>query len=230
MRMLLLVLMGLVLASSSMAASFIVEEDYAELRVGPGAHYPLFQALERGEKLELIKRSNSWLKLRASNGVSGWMSQYDFVQATHIAGRSFKAPRYELIASAGWLGGDAVYSLAGGYRLGSFITPMLGISRSVGEVSSSTLYQAQLEAEVFRFSRIQPYVAAGLGVFDSQPLQTQAGRFRNTSATFQLGGGFAYVFSSRFYARTGVSVLTLTTASVEQSAYFSWQTGVSAFF
>ena len=54
-----------------------VAEPYLEMHTGPGRGYPVFNVVERGDEVELLKRRTEWFKVRDARGREGWVHERD---------------------------------------------------------------------------------------------------------------------------------------------------------
>jgi len=61
-----------------------VSEPYLELHVGPGDDYSVFHVVDRGGKVEILKRRTGWFRVRTAKGREGWVSRKQ-IEATLLA-------------------------------------------------------------------------------------------------------------------------------------------------
>ena len=52
-----------------------VADPYLELHTGPGAGYPIFHVIDRGEPVEIIMRRTDWFQVRGPDGNEGWVDR-----------------------------------------------------------------------------------------------------------------------------------------------------------
>ena len=102
-----------------------VADPYLELHTGPGRGYPIFHVVDRGQSVEITMQRTDWYKVRAKNGVEGWVDraqmeltlqpdgqEVDFEQADLD---DFTDAKWEVGILAGDFGGANIISLYTGY-------------------------------------------------------------------------------------------------------------------
>lgn len=72
-------LLGLITVIVMLYANALIEHVYTKrsnnyLREGPGAYFKLVDILPLNEKLEIIERKNSWIKVESANNSVGWLA------------------------------------------------------------------------------------------------------------------------------------------------------------
>ncbi|MFQ5488167.1 MAG: SH3 domain-containing protein, partial [Gammaproteobacteria bacterium] len=86
----LLLMIVLCLSTSAALADRTVEvevaDPYLELHTGPGAAYPVFYVVERGDRVQILKRRTGWFKVRTAKGKEGWAARGDMEQTLLAAG------------------------------------------------------------------------------------------------------------------------------------------------
>ena len=51
----------------------VVAEPFLELHTGPGQGFPVFHVVDRGQRIEVLKRRTDWFQVRTDRGVRGWV-------------------------------------------------------------------------------------------------------------------------------------------------------------
>lgn len=123
-----------------------VMEPYIELHTGPGAGYPIFYVVDRGEFIEVIKRKTDWFKVRDEKGKTGWVSRAQLektfvpggeqIQLRRVSLDNFSGRRWE----AGLLGGEFIDSPVFEFvwRICDDRKP---VCRSIGITGDGNIYQ-----------------------------------------------------------------------------------------
>ena len=71
-----------------------VDGPYIELHSGPGRGYPVFHTVERGGRVELLKRRTDWYRVR-SGDVEGWVNRGDLDRMSGDAAIGYSTTRSE---------------------------------------------------------------------------------------------------------------------------------------
>ena len=48
-----------------------VTEPYIDMHTGPGRGYPVFNVIEQGDTIEILKRRSNWYKVKSPDGKTG---------------------------------------------------------------------------------------------------------------------------------------------------------------
>jgi len=120
-----------------------VLEPYVELRVGPGASYPIFHVVERGDKVEILKQRTDWYQIRTQKRKVGWVSRSDIEKTLVAPGVKLRIEdtTEEVFFSRHWeagvLGGsfegsDAI-TLYTGYAFNPYLSTEVSASQILGQ-------------------------------------------------------------------------------------------------
>lgn len=208
-------LLGLILIfllaapAAAQPVTVVVREPYLELHTGPGRGFPVFYAVERGARVELLQRRTDWYRLRAGRNIEGWVHRDRLaltLREVHPGLRAavldrFISNRLSISLGAGALDGDPLLRLSGVYHFDERYSAELGIAQVSGDYSSSRLYELSALWRPWPERRLVPYLALGLGYFDSVPRQTLLERTEVDGAAISAGIGVSARLSARFGLR-----------------------------
>ena len=218
----------------------IVGEPFVEMRTGPGRGYPAFLAAERGERLLILKRKNSWFKLQAVDGQSGWVN-LDALRGGRIAqGEAsvafdrvvdrFQSRRFE--------GGFLVGELGGAATIGGFaqynLVPRVGLRVSAGQIlgkfSDGWMATGDVVLTPFPDWRISPFFALGSGVVRTSPQTTLVQSESRTDEATHVAAGLKTYITRRFVLHMEFDDYIVLTNRDNNEEHQQWQLGFSVFF
>lgn len=155
---------------AAQANTALVEEDFLELRTGPGDAYPVFYTAEKGEQLEFIKRTNNWMNVKLGSKISGWIKTDDVFLQKQVAAISLSEmiDRKSLAINFGWFDGSGQYGISLGYRLRSRLTTELEFRDIVTGYSSSLMLLPKLNLQLYQVANFNPFVELGLGLINTR--------------------------------------------------------------
>lgn len=217
-----------------------VADPYIELHTGPGAGYPIFHVVDRGEFVEVIKRKTDWFKVRSAKGETGWVAREQMErtlttegEATHFAEAAlgdFSKRRWEV----GLLGGDfnaaPVMTFYGGYAFNANLAAELSLGQALGEFASSTLISLDLVSQPFPAWRASPFFAVGVGQIATKPRVTLVRAEDSSDATAHVGLGVRVYLSRRFILRAEYKSYVAFSSDDDNEEFEEWQAGFAFFF
>ena len=63
-----------------------VTEPYIDMHTGPGRGYPVFNVIEQGDTIEILKRRTNWYKVKSQDGKTGWSKASQLVRTLEPTG------------------------------------------------------------------------------------------------------------------------------------------------
>ena len=115
-----------------------VDDPYIEMHTGPGAGYPIFHVVDRGESIEVIKRRTDWFLIRTAAGVEGWASRAQMELTLQPSGErtevkdatltEFHGRRWEAGITGGDFSGATSFSAFGSYRMSANLSAELWVT------------------------------------------------------------------------------------------------------
>ena len=53
-----------------------VADPYLVMHTGPGRGYPIFNVVDRGETVAIVRQKTDWFKVRGPDGKEGWVAKH----------------------------------------------------------------------------------------------------------------------------------------------------------
>ena len=116
------------------------------MRTGPARGYPVFNVVDRGDRVEIVKRRTDWYLVRIDNGKEGWVTRSQLERTLQPDGEqvSFKKATIEDFTNARWetgilagdFGGANIISLYGSYSLTPNVSVEVWGSQILGNFSN----------------------------------------------------------------------------------------------
>jgi uncharacterized protein YgiM (DUF1202 family) len=233
-----------VLANSVIAADehqqVEVSDPFIDLRTGAGRSYPIFYVVERGEKVEILKRRTDWFKVRATNGKEGWVQQAQMEKTLTMLGEKlhfaeitnddFSQRKWEFGVMGGDFNGASAMSVYGGYSFNESLSSELALSEVLDDFSDSLLLNISLLSQPFPNWRASPFFLIGVGLIDTQARKTLVQSTDTTDQTAIVGAGFRMHLSKRFIFRTEYKNYIAFTSRDNNKEFNEWKTGFAVFF
>lgn len=243
--LLLVLLLKMLLNSSLVMAEEVypevkVTDPYIELHTGPGAGYPVFYVVERGEFVEVMKRKTDWFKVRASDGKVGWVVRAQMEQTLTPGGEQtqfaevslgdFSSRRWE----AGLLGGkfndSPVMSLYGAYALTDNLSAELSVSQVLGDFSSSWIANLNLLSQPFPAWRFSPFFTLGVGHIETRTKTTLIQAKDSNDEMAHVGFGLKTYLTRRFIFRIDYKNYVGFSSDDDNEEFEEWKAGFAFFF
>ena len=221
-----------------------VIDPFVEMRTGPGRGYPVFNSIEQGETVEVLKRKPDWYLIRTQKGKTGWTSDKQLARTLTTSGIPVKLPTVsygEYLQSkwrvgfttgqfiSGDLEGAETLSINAAYRYNDW----LGL-----EAAAGTFQNPDLSGKFYGFNGfieprpdwpLPPFLVLGLGEIsvDSQPIQAQLNIDQSNYS--KIGLGVSFYLGSNFAFRSEYRWYTIDTDTGD-SKVREWQIGFNTFF
>jgi hypothetical protein len=217
-----------------------ITDPYLELHTAPGAGFPVFHVVERGQWVEVLKRKTDWFKVRTANGKEGWANRRQMENTLTELGENlsfrdivlddFLSRRLEVGFGWGLFEEDPVLMLRVAYQFTPNIAAEFSRSIVTGVYSSSELGQINLQLIPYPDARFSPFFTVGGGTFRNTPKATLVGVETSTADTGNVGIGARYYLTRNFIVRADYREY-VAPVSVESAEHFSeWTLGLSVFF
>jgi hypothetical protein len=217
-----------------------VLDPYLEMHTGPGEGYPVFNVIERGKKLQVIKRRTDWFKVRTEKGKTGWVDRAQMEQTLTATGErtTFKKISEGDYSGRTWeagiLGGDFkgsnVMTVYTGYYFTENFSAELSLSQILGSFSSSTFLNVNLSLEPFPEWRVSPYFTLGTGIIRTRSQSTLVASTDRTDNSSHVGIGARMYFTRRFLMRLELKDYVLFSSDNDNEEIREWKIGFGVFF
>jgi uncharacterized protein YgiM (DUF1202 family) len=217
----------------------IVGGPFIELHTGPGRGYAKFHAVEKNERLRVIKTRTDWYKVETQDGKKGWVSRSALKNTLDAQGYplDFSPPNWKDVKDpwqfgllTGDLDGAISYTLLAGYRLTPNISAEIKYVQGFGEFSSAKSVSAMLLHQPFPQWRASPFFTLGAGTMKVYPDTVLVEAEDQQDNSVIVGAGLQYFLSHRVIARLEYNHHTLLTTRDNNLEVEEWKAGFSVLF
>lgn len=223
-----------------------IADPFIEIHTGPGRGYPVFFVVDRGQLVEVQKRKTDWFKVRYRHGeqeenvIEGWVNreqmqatltpQGDAVQFTDLTLESFSGRRWEAGMMGGTFNGAAVMTVYGGYAPLPTLSYEISLSQSIGDYSSSLIYNLNILSHPFPRWRYSPFFTIGIGYIHTSPDVTLVQAPDTDDAMAHVGIGLKTYLTRRFMLRVEYKDYIAFSSDDDNEEFEEWKAGFAFFF
>jgi Bacterial SH3 domain len=237
---LLLLLASLAVAEEDAYPEVKVAEPYIEMHTGPGAGYPIFNVVDRGDFVEVIKRKTDWFKVRTASGKSGWVNRLQMEKTLTPTGEpteftdaglgDFTKRRWEMGLVGGTFNGAPVLTAYGAYALMANLSAEISASKATGDFSSSDLVNFNLLTQPFSQWRYSPFFTLGIGQITTTPSLTLIQAQDSQDLIAHVGVGIKMYLTRRFILRAEYKNYVAFGSDDNNEEFEEWKAGFAFFF
>jgi len=216
-----------------------VVEPFIEMHTGPGRGYPVFNVVEQGESIEILKRKPDWYEIRSPDNTTGWTKASQLAHTLKPTGVPVDLPEvsqgdylrshWHIGFTGGQLEGSNTFSLKAGYRPVSWAGVEIEGGKLFDESVTSDYYGANLLVEPIPDWTLTPYFTVGLGRFDFDNRQKVIVEGTGSSDYISLGAGAGYYIGRSFVVRAEYRWYSVSTND-DTTGLNAWTIGLNAFF
>lgn len=216
-----------------------VADPYIDMHTGPGRGYPVFNVVEQGETVEILKRKTNWYKIRSPDGKTGWTKAKQLAHTLKPTGVPVDLPEtghgdylkshWMVGFTGGQLEGASTFSLAAGYRPLRWAGLEIEGGKIFDESVTSDYYGMNLLVEPLPDYRITPYGLIGGGKFSFNKRQKVVVEDAGSPTYGFIGAGAGYYVVSNFVIRGEYRRYSVSTNG-DRVWLNAWTIGLSAFF
>ena len=220
--------------------SVVVADPYLEMHTGPGRGYPIFNVVDRGDSVDIIKQRTDWFLVRTARGKEGWVDRAQMEQTLQRDGEQFSLRRatiedftnakWETGILAGDFGGANIISLYGSYSLNPNVSVELWGSQILGNYSNGWMASANIVHETFPEWRVSPFFTLGAGYIRTEPKSTIVLPEDRNDQIGHVGAGFRVYVTRRFLVRAEYKSYVVFTSRDENEEIEEWKVGFAFFF
>ena len=216
-----------------------VAEPYIEMHTGPGRGYPVFNVVEQGETVEILKRKTDWYKIRSADEKTGWAKATELAHTLKPSGVPVDLPEithgdylkssWRVGFNGGQIEGANTFSITGGYRLLSWVGTELEWGKIYDNSVTSDYYGANFLFEPETGWPVTPFVTIGAGQFQFNNRQKVVVEDAGNSDYFSIGVGASYYIGRNFVMRGEYRWYSVSTDD-DRVGLNSWRLGLNTFF
>lgn len=217
-----------------------VTDPYIEMHTGPGAGYPIFNVVDRGDYVEVIKRKTDWFKVRTAMGKIGWVSRQQMENTLTPTGEptkfadaglgDFTKRRWEIGLVGGTFNSAPVMTLYGAYALSANLSAELSASQVTGDFFSSDMFNFNLLSQPFSKWRYSPFFTLGLGQITTSPSVTLIQAQDSQDLIAHVGIGVKMYLTRRFIFRAEYKNYVEFGSDDNNKEFKEWKAGFAFFF
>ena len=217
-----------------------VVEPFIEMHTGPGRGYPVFNVVEQGETIEILKRKPSWYKIRAQNGKVGWTKASQLAHTLKPTGEPIDLPEighgdylrshWRVGITSGQVEGSSAFSVTAGYRPLRWAGIEVEAGKIFDESVTSDFYGANILMEPTPDWIVAPYISIGTGKFSFDDRQKVVVEEIDSSNYLSVGAGASYHIGRNFVMRAEYRRYTLSTDNNDDIGLNAWSIGLNTFF
>lgn len=216
-----------------------VAEPYIEMHTGPGRGYPVFNVVEQGETIEILKRKADWYKVRSTDNKTGWSRATEIAHTLKPSGEPVDLPeinrgdylksRWRVGFSGGQFEGANTFSVTGGYRILGWVGVELEWGQIFDNSVTSDYYGGNILLEPDMNYPVTPYVTGGAGQFQFNSRQKVVVEDAGNSDYYSIGLGASYYIGRNFVMRGEYRWYSVSTDDGD-AGLNSWRIGLNTFF
>jgi hypothetical protein len=216
-----------------------VVEPFIEMHTGPGRGYPVFNVVEQGERIEILKRKPDWYEIRSPDSKTGWTKASQLAHTLKPTGVPVDLPEvshgdylrshWHIGFTGGQLEGANTFSLTAGYRPVRWAGVEIEGGKLFDESVTSDYYGANLLIEPIPDWSVAPYFTVGVGRFSFDNRQKVVVEGAGTSDYISFGAGAGYYLGRRFVVRAEYRWYSVSTND-DTTGLNAWTIGLNAFF
>ena len=229
--------------AQQLGPSASVSELYIELHTGPGRGYPVFDIVERGENISIVKQRTDWVKVLTDDGHEGWVAASTIGKTLDTRGQPLAADfsqlqdaensrdpkgHWQLGFMLGDFGGTDVISAYSNYFFTDNIALELTASENFGNFSSGQQTVISLLHQPFPRWRYSPFISLGGGVRKTNPRSSLVKTEDRSDDIIVTGAGINMKLYDRFMLRLQYNNNTVLTNRDDDIEVEEWKIGLSA--
>lgn len=217
-----------------------IADPFVELHTGPGRGYPVFHVVERGGEVTILLRKTSWFKVRAQEGITGWVPRHQMERTLDPSGeqvafrdsvrRDFLERDWEMGMLLGDFGGATIFTLFANYALTKNFTTEISVSQALSSSANNYLYNINLQHQPFPHWRVSPYLAFGIGGIITEPKRTLVRGEDENDLVSNVGLGLRYYWTDRYLLRLEYNDYVVFSSDDKNENISEYKLGVAIFF
>ena len=220
-----------------------IADPFIELHTGPGKGYPIFYVIDRGETVTIVRRKTNWFRIIGEDGKTGWASREQMQQTLlpggekfeirELGAEDFERRKWVVGITGGEFDSAPIFTLFGAYSFTENLAAELHLGKSVGDVSSATLWKTNLVMQPIPDWKYSPYMTLGFGQIEVDPSATLIVPDKSTNSFSQFGIGVQRYISRSFLLRLELNeyiIFSPSNTSDNNEVVSEWKFGFAVFF
>ncbi len=216
-----------------------VIDPFLELHTGPGVNFPIYDVIERGERLVIIRRKTDWYQVRGTLNRIGWANREQMEETLASAGikkgtreliiEDYLRDKFRFDATLGSFDGESSANIRLAYRTNENIMLEFGVTHIAGIYTNSPLYQANILLELYTDMDFRPFAFMGYSKFLNVPNST-TGLSATDLDLLNAGFGLNYYLTERFIIRLELGDYVVFKGDNRNDEFLNASLGFSIFF
>ena len=220
-----------------------IADPFIELHTGPGKGYPIFHVIDRGEEVTIVRRKTNWYRIIGKDGKTGWARLEQMQQTllpsgerfeiSELSAEDFEQRKWVLGLTGGEFESAPIFTVFGAYSLTENLAAELHLGKSVGDVSSATLWKANLVMQPLPDLKYSPYMTLGIGEVNIDPSAILISTTSEKNSFSQFGIGVQRYVSRSFLLRFELNeyiIFSPSEVSDDNEVVSEWKFGFAVFF
>ena len=220
-------------------------DPFIELHSGTSTSFPVYDVVQRGEKVQLIRRRTDWFEIRASKNRFGWAKKEQLEESLKYARipptwrdvlvDDYLQDKFYLGAAGGVFDGEGVVAIRGGYKTSEHIALEGSLSSVSGIFADSILVAFNVVVDLKVLEDLRPFFYMGIGRFFDVPDNLHSTDIivitdRNDLDMLNAGLGAQYFLTEGVVIRAEVAHHTTLRGANRSDRFSEINAGISFFF
>ncbi|MFV1982542.1 MAG: SH3 domain-containing protein [Thiohalomonadales bacterium] len=216
-----------------------VVDPFLELHTGPGANFPIYDIIERGEVITILRRKTDWYQVKGSLNRIGWARREHLTETLAIAGirtgtrekilEDYLKDKFRFDALIGQFDGESSATIRLAYRTNENIMLEIGVSQISGIYSNSPLLQANILFELYADLDFRPFAFMGYSKLSNVP-NSETDLTAYDLDLLNAGFGLNYYLTERFVIRLELGDYIVFSGNNRNDEFINYSLGLSIFF
>lgn len=217
----------------------LINIPFVEMHSGPGRGYPVINVIEQGERVEVLIKRTSWLKVEDKRGIQGWFNETalnsvsqngEKVSFIELTENDYQQRTWEASVMYGDLNGASYYNLGLGFVFSPVITTEFSLGKSQGDVSNNDIYELMIIGEPMPDLVVSPYIGVGAGIINTEPHSILADAKIRENTLISSAIGAKYYLTRNFVLKAEYKYSLVLTDLDDNEEIKLWKLGFSVFF
>lgn len=225
---------------SAQPLDVVVADPFIELHTGPGRGYPVFHVVERGQRIELLRRRTQWVEVVSPRGQRGWVHRRqlgrtlddtgDYMALEEYDWDTFSRGHGEVGVMVGETADTTALTVQGGWAFTDRLRLELALSEANNNFATRRLADLSISNTFLPRRRVSPYMIVGTGWQDLRTRTVLVRSDTSSDRSVHAGVGVRVYLLRSFLWRTEYRRYVMLTNRNENEEVNQWRTGFSVLF